>query len=97
MEWMWLNTARRKLTGTSGLGLGSETSQIRSLPPTWNGLICREVEAAAAWVSAQLACASASRPRSKPPAAGEDRGSAALAGPADTAAAEAAGCASDAE
>ncbi len=41
MECMWLKTARRKLTGTSGLGLGSETSQMRSLPPTWNSLICR--------------------------------------------------------
>jgi hypothetical protein len=46
MEWMWLKMARRKLIGTSGLGLGSETSQMRSLPPTWNSLICREVEAA---------------------------------------------------
>ncbi len=97
MEWMWSKTARRKLTGTRGLGLDSEMSQMRSLLSTWNSLICREVEVAAAWVSAQLACASASRPRSKPPAAGEDRGPAAFAGPADTAAAEAAGCASDAE
>ena len=69
MEWMWLKTARRKLTGTSGLGLGSETSQMRSLPSTWNSLICREVEAAAAWVSVQLVCASANRRRSNPPAA----------------------------
>jgi hypothetical protein len=38
MEWMWLKTARRKLTDTSGLGLGSKTSQMRSLPPTWNSL-----------------------------------------------------------
>ncbi len=59
MEWIWLKMARQKLTGP--LGLGSETSQMRSLPPTWNSLICREVEAAAAWVSVQPACASASR------------------------------------
>ncbi len=81
MEWTWLKTARRKLTGTSGLGLGSETSQMRSLPPTWNSLICREVEAAAAWVSVQPACASASRRRSNPPDAS-----------VDCAAADAAGC-----
>ncbi len=86
MEWMWLKTARRKLTGTSGLGLGS----VRSLPPTWNSLICREVEAAAAWVSVQPTCASASRRRSNPPAAGVACGPVALAGPADTAAADAA-------
>jgi hypothetical protein len=70
MEWMWSKTARRKLTGTRGLGLDSETSQMRSLPPTWKNLICREVEAAAACVSAQLACASANRRRSSPPAVG---------------------------
>jgi hypothetical protein len=92
MEWMWLKMALRKLTGTSGLGLGSKTSQMRSLPPTWNSLICREVEAAAAWVSVQPACASASRRRSKPPAAGVAWGPVALAGPVDTAAADAAGC-----
>ncbi len=97
MEWMWLKTARRKLTGTRGLGLDSETSQMRSLPPTWKSFICREVEAAAAWVSAQLACASANRRRSNPPAVGVVCGPAAppaLAGPADTAAANAVGCAS---
>jgi hypothetical protein len=53
-------------------------------------LICREVEAAAAWVSVQPACASASRRRSNPPDASVDCGPAALAGPADTA--DAAGC-----
>ena len=92
MEWTWLKTARRKLTGTSGLGLDSETSQMRSLPPTWNSLICREVEAATARVSVQPACASASRGRSNPPAAGVACGPAALTGPADTATADAAGC-----
>jgi hypothetical protein len=92
MEWTWLKTVRWKLTGTTGLGLGSDTSQMRSLPPTWNSLICKEVEAAAAWVSVQPACASASRRRSNPPDAGVDCGLAALAGPADTAAADAAGC-----
>jgi len=97
MEWMWSKTARRKLTGTRGLGLDSEMSQMRSLPSTWNNLICREVEVAAAWVSAQLACASANRLRSNPPAVGVVCGSAALAGPADTAAAEAVGCTSDEE
>ncbi len=61
MEWTWLKTTRRKLTGTTGLGLGSDTSQMRSLPPTWNSLICREGEAAAACVSVQPACAFASR------------------------------------
>jgi hypothetical protein len=55
-------------------------------------LICREVEAAAAWVSVQLACASANRRRSNPPAAGVVCGPVALAGPADTAATNAAGC-----
>ncbi len=97
MEWMWSNTARRKLTGTRGLGLDSETSQMRSLPPTWKSMICREVEAAAAWVSTQLACASANRLRSNPPSVGVVCGPAALVGPADTAAAEAVGCASDEE
>ncbi len=82
----------RKLTGTTGLGLGSDTSQMRFLPPTWNSLICREVEAAAACVSMQPACASASRRRSNPPDVGVNPGTAALAGPADTAAADAAGC-----
>jgi hypothetical protein len=38
------------------------------------------------------ACASASRRRSSPPDVGENPGTAALAGPADTAAADAAGC-----
>jgi hypothetical protein len=74
MEWTWSKTACRKLTGTTGLGLGSDTSQMRSLPPTWNSFICREVEAAAAWVSAQPACASASRRRSNPPDAGVNCG-----------------------
>ena len=92
MEWMWSKTARRKLTGMSGLGLDSETSQMRSVPPTWNSLICREVEAAAAWVSVQPACASASRRRPSLPDVGVNPGPAALAGPADTAAADAAGC-----
>ncbi len=92
MEWMWSKKARRKLTGTSGLGLDSETSQMRSLPPTWKCLICREVEAAAVWVSVQPACASASWRRSNPPAVGVARGMVALAGPADSAAADAAGC-----
>jgi hypothetical protein len=92
MEWMWSKTARRKLTATSGLGLDSETSQMRSLTPTWNSLICREVEAAAVWVSVQLACASASWRRSNPHAAAVASGPVALAGPADTAAANAAGC-----
>ncbi len=92
MKWTWLKTARRKLTGTTGLGLGSDMSQMRSLPPTWNSLICREVEAAAACVSVQPACASASRRRSSPTNVGVNSGPAALAGPADTAAADAAGC-----
>ncbi len=56
MEWMWSKTARRKLTGTISLGLDSETSQMRSLPPTWKRLICREVEAVAVWVSVASLC-----------------------------------------
>ncbi len=75
---------RRKLAGTTGLGLGSDTSQMRFLPPTWNSLIFSEVEAAASCVSVHPACASASRRRSSPPDAGEEPGSAALAGPADS-------------
>ncbi len=84
---MLLKTTRRKLAGTTGLGLGSDTSQIRSLPPTWKSLIFSEVEAAASCVSMHPACASASRRRSSPPDVGEEPGSA-----ADTAAADAAGC-----
>ncbi len=83
---------RRKLTGTTGIGLGSDTSQMRFLPPTWNSLICREVEAAAACVSVHPACASTSRRRSSPPDVGVNPGTAALAGLADTTAADAAGC-----
>ncbi len=45
--------------------VGSDTSQLRFLPPTWNSLIFSEVEATASCVSVHPACASASWRRSR--------------------------------
>ncbi len=41
----------KKLAGTTGLGLVSDTSHMRFLPPTGKSLIFSEVEAAASCVS----------------------------------------------
>jgi hypothetical protein len=55
MEWMLSKTTRLKLAGTTGLGLASDTSHMRFLPPKGKNLICSEVEAANSCVSAHPA------------------------------------------